>query len=354
VTPSRSRSAWSRGAAATAAAAACLVLVTGCSQLTSDPAEELSGTAPLTGTPVDGDLAETLAERPLLMVKIANDRAARPQTGLEEADVVVEELVEGGVTRFVALYHSQLPDQVGPVRSARPVDVDVASGFPTPVFAYSGARAEVRDLLSGAALVSLTEGAPGFLRSSERRPPDNLYLVPADTLAAGTDAGAEPLTGTELAFDGIPPEGETTCPEDAAVCDDPGAAITVTMSTVARTGWTYDADGEVYRRDQDGEDSVVTGDGRIGAANVVVLATEQVDGGCCDTAGSRYVDTEIVGEGRAIVLRDGRRYPARWEKTSATAELRVLTDEGAPFPLKPGPTWLHLAPTAAVPAEPSA
>jgi hypothetical protein len=347
----RARSRWSRRATG---AVVLLVLAGACSQLTSggasDDGESLPGTAPLTGTPVAEDLAETLARRPLLMVKIANGAAARPQTGLEEADVVVEELVEGGLTRFAALFHSRLPDQVGPVRSARPVDVDVASGFPTPVFAYSGARAEVRELLSSAPIVSLTETAAGMSRSAERRAPDDLYLIPVDALEAGTDAGAEPLIGTGLVFDPTPPDGETTCPEPAGDCDDPGAAISVTMSAVARSGWTYDADGEVYRRDQNGAPSLVTGGGRIGAANVVVLATEQVDGGCCDTAGNPYVDTEIVGEGRAVVLRDGRRYPAGWEKASASAELRLLTDEGAPFPLKPGPSWLHLAPAAAVPA----
>jgi hypothetical protein len=104
------------------------------------PIEELTDEAPLTGVLIDSERAAQLAEQPLLLVKVDNGPTARPQAGLEVADIVFEELVEGGVTRFVAAFHSELPERVGPVRSARFVDVDLGSGFGRPVFANSGAR----------------------------------------------------------------------------------------------------------------------------------------------------------------------------------------------------------------------
>lgn len=111
---------------------------------------------PLTGVSID-----ELPDRPALLVKVSNSPEARPQTGLDHADVVFEELTEGGITRFIAVFHSDLPDVIGPVRSARPVDTQVISGFGRPGFAYSGARPEVRAMLARTRAVAITEGARG-------------------------------------------------------------------------------------------------------------------------------------------------------------------------------------------------
>lgn len=321
---------------------------------------EPAGFAPLAGTPLDQDALDELSGRPLLIVKVDNSPAARPQTGLEVADVVVEELVEGGITRFIALFHSQLPDAVGPVRSGRPVDVQVSSGFTTPVFAYSGARAEVQGLLRSAPVVALEEGAPGFSRVPDRRAPHDLFVAPTDILAAGLDRGAEPLLETAFVFADDPPAGPITCDQDATdgdtggdeetSCDHPGDAVTIAMSRASIAGWTYDDDAEVYRREQNGAPTEVTGDGQVGAANVVVLATRHFLGGCCDSAGNAYPDTDVTGGDRALVLRDGERYEARWQKDGAQAPLELVTEDGEPFPLKPGPTWILLPPAAAVPS----
>jgi len=109
------------------------------------------------------------------------------------------------------------------------------------------------------------------------------------------------------------------------------------MSRSFRTGWTYDAAGGVYRRDQNGRSFAAVGPGEIGAANVVVLATRHYVGA------SGYDETDATTAGApALVLRDGRRYEARWEKPTAGDLLRILTPDGEPFPLKPGATWVHL------------
>lgn len=308
-----------------------------------------AGFAPLTGAPLDEAQLEELSDRPALVVKVANAPAARPQAGLDAADVVIEETVEGGVTRFMAVFHSQLPDQVGPVRSGRLVDADLGSGYGTPVFAYSGARPEVQSRLRGASMVALEEGAAGFVRTADRRRPDNLFVVPETTVEAGVGRGAVALDDAGLVFDEEPPAGELTCAPDATDCDDPGAAITVAMSASFQTGWTFDDADGVYRRQQNGVDSTVTGPGRIGAANVLVLATRHYSPGCCDSAGSPYLESDVIGEGRGLVLRDGRRYEVRWDKPDASAPLRVLDADGEPFPLAPGPSWILLPSTERFP-----
>ncbi len=308
---------------------------------------QLTARLPLTGVLVEDEVAESLVDRPLLIAKIENSPAARPQAGLDVADVVIEELTEGGVTRFMALFHSQLPDQAGPVRSARPVDVAVGSGFGQPVFAYSGARAQVQGMLRSSPLVALEEGAPGFVRVPDRRRPHNLFVEPQSVLDAGLERGASALVVPGWLFTEDAPEGEVTCPTDATDCVDPGAAVTIAMSHAARTGWTYDEDAEVYRRDQNGEPSLVTGEGRIGAANVVVLATRHYTDGCCDSNGSPYTETDVTGEGEALFWRDGRRYEGTWRKADAAASLELFDADGDPFPLKPGASWMHL-PNASV------
>jgi hypothetical protein len=342
---------WSRSSRRVlAAVAAGTLLLTACSAgdpdaapaaaVEDDGAEEgaadaepaaLTGRAPLTGELVEDGRAAELDQQPLLLVKVENSPQARPQAGLDRADVVLEELVEGGMTRFIALFHSDLPDDVGPVRSARPVDVTIGTGFGQPVFAYSGARPAVQGLLRGSPLVALEEGAPGFYRAPDRRSPHDLFVRTADAVAAGVDRGAGPLVSPGWAFDEDPPLGAA-----------PGAGLQVPMSTSSRTGWTYDEGAGVYRRDQGGEPSVVTGPGRIGAANVVVLATRHYTDGCCDSNGAPYAETSVTGEDVAIVLRDGGRHEASWRKTSDEAPLELLGSDGEPFPLKPGPTWILL------------
>jgi hypothetical protein len=297
----------------------------------SAPADEVqpdieSSTFPLTGLPAD-----VLPEHPALLVKVSNSPEARPQTGLDRADVVFEELTEGGVTRFIAVFHSQLPDVVGPVRSARPVDAQVMSGFGYPGFAYSGARAEVRSQLALVPAAALTEGAPGFFRdagqyASHPVAPHNLFLRTEETLRAAIDAGAQPLGDLGWVFDENSPDGAG-----------PGETVSIGMSESFTTTWHYESSDGRYRRQQNGLPSAVTGSGQIGAANVVVLDVRHYVGA------SGYPETDVLGTGPAVVLRDGERFAARWSKPQATEPLLILTADGAAtFPLKPGPTWIHL------------
>lgn len=286
---------------------------------------------PLTGVPV-----EVLPELPALLVKVSNSPEARPQTGLAEADVVFEELTEGGTTRYIAVLHSRLPEVIGPVRSARPVDVQVMSGFSRPGFAYSGARAEVRELLARAPAATITEGAPGFFRDGGRYAshpvaPHNLFLRVEDALEAVRARGAQPLIDIGWSFDEQPSDLGT----DADDGDD-GISVRIEMSAASTTTWEYDVTAGLYRRQQNGAPTEVTGTARIGAANVVVLDVRHYVGA------SGYPETDVLGSGPGLVLRDGQRHEVTWSKTGETTPLSLLARDGTPFALKPGSTWIHL------------
>jgi hypothetical protein len=286
---------------------------------------------PLTGLPTD-----VLPQRPALLVKVSNSPEARPQTGLAEADVVFEEVVEGGATRFIAVLHSRVPEVLGPVRSARPVDVELISGFGRPGFAYSGARPEVRDMLSRAPAVTLTEGGPGFFRdggayASHAFAPHNLFLRPQEVVEAVAERGARPLGELGWVFD---EEAPAPSPDG-----DPegGRSVRIPMSTSSVTTWVYDEQAGGYHRQQDGTPMEVTGPERVAAANVVVLDVRHYVGA------SGYPETEVLGSGPGLVLRDGQLHRVTWSKPTPTDPL-VLRAPGreTAFPLKPGPTWIHL------------
>ena len=284
---------------------------------------EPAGVAPLTGVEIhDEDVAEALGSRPAVTVKIPNDPPARPHTGLEEADVVYEQETEGGVTRFAAVFHSSYPEVVGNVRSARFVDVPLVAPY-RGVMVYSGARPEVQGRIDGAGITRVTEGGPGFYRDSARSSPHNLYTrLPEAAEARDADRAAPaPWTFGEEA----PAGGQEIT-----------GLVSISVSRSATTGWEYDEDEEVFRRHQDGAPHQVTGDGVIGAANVVVL---DVPVGGRDSHGAPQYDLDASGD--ALLLRDGRAYEVRWEKDGVTSPLEVVdgADEAV---LAPGPTWVVL------------
>lgn len=284
--------------------------------------------APLTGTPLPPALLDVLA-RPVLAVKIDNARAARPQSGLDRADVVVTELVEGGLTRFLALYQSADAGVVGPVRSGRDLDALLLPAF-HPLLAMSGAAGPTQAVLDAAGLPSFSEHRdPGaFSRSPARRAPHNFY---ADT--AALRAFAPPL-----------PSAAPTWPRSVEIPPGglPTAQLALRHSEHATAGWTWDVLRGRWLRGQDGAAHLTDLDAPLGADNVVLLRAAMVTGGGVDVTGAATVDALLLGAGDAVLLRDGQSWPLRWRKTAPAAQLEWLTLEGAAFPLRPGTTWIEL------------
>jgi hypothetical protein len=279
--------------------------------------------APLTGAPIfDEEAAARIAERPAVVVKIPNDPSARPQTGLEAADVVYEQETEAGVIRFAAVFHSRWPDVVGNVRSARAVDVSIVAPY-RGIMVYSGARASNRELIAAAGLTTVTEGGAGFYRDGGRRAPHNLYVRLPQAASARS---AEPVRGPQWRFAEEHPQAGRSL----------AGAVSVPMSRTATTSWSYDAEAGVFRRAQNGEPHRVTGQDAIGAANVVVLDVPVH--GRDDHGAPLYA---FEGRGTALLLRDGQAFDIGWAKDGVHGPLQ-LTDGAHEALLAPGPTWVML------------
>lgn len=267
------------------------------------PLPALAGVAALTGVAADA----TVTQRPILAVKIDNYGAARPQWGLEQADAVLEVNVEG-VSRFVALFHSSLPPQLGPVRSARTGDLDLLAAMNRPVFAFSGANPGVTQWVASAAgsgvLVDFSaQHSPCYSRSPDRVGPHNLLLDPACTISASPSAGpARPLWQIAAAWS--PPPATPVTPD---------TTFTVPMDGV-RVDWTWDASTGRYLRSQDGKPHVAVSGARITAANVVELATSYIP----SPVDARSPNAITVRTGIAVVHRDGKAIPATWSRPTPT------------------------------------
>jgi hypothetical protein len=267
---------------------------------------------------------------PVVAVKIDNVPAARPQTGLGAADVVYVEPVEGGLTRLVAVFSSgDLPDEVGPVRSARRTDLALLAQYGTPVLAYSGAAPELLPALRSADLVNASpdEAGSAYHRDRDRRAPHNLYVRPAE-LPGGATAPAE----APLLF-GAAPQGGT-----------PAAQHDVAFSA-ARFGFTWSAPDGRWRIAMNGTPMTSTESGPLTAATVVVQRVVVTAGEAGeDAAGSASPVAQTVGSGQSEVLRGGRVFDGTWSRQAEDAPTRFHTASGAELPLAAGPVWVLLVP----------
>ncbi|WP_245743396.1 DUF3048 domain-containing protein [Geodermatophilus poikilotrophus] len=290
---------------------------------------------PLTGVPADA-----VADRSALAVKIENSADARPQTGLTAADVVWEQVVEGGITRFVAVYHSDLPPEIGPVRSIRPMDTAIAAPL-GGLLAFSGGVPPYVTAAQDAGLQVLSQdsGADGFHRTSTRTAPHNVYAVP-QTLVGQADAAHRASPGAQ--FD-HPAAGEQPT---AFAEGQPTATLELTLSGVSHPRWAWsDADGRWLR--SEGSTPAVEADGmRIGATNVVVLRVDVVATEARDPAGNPVPDTILTGTGRALVASGGHAVEATWSKPGTDDRVTLTGADGAPVTLAPGPTWVELVPNS--------
>ncbi len=312
-----------------AAAAAGPAATTPAIAATTAAAPDPAGPSPLTGLPGDAPT------RPALMVKIDNAPRARPQVGLNQADVVFEEVVEGGITRFAAVFHSQDSDPVGPVRSARSTDIGVASALHRPLFAYSGANRVFEEQVHQAPLVDVgVKSAPDrYYREGSRRAPYNLFShTPALFQLAPADAVAPPALFTYRAA-GEPPTGASMTSVER-----------VSLQFAATVDWEWDGALGAFWRIQDGRRHADAAGRGVAPANVVVQFVEYRDTGLRDTSGAPVPEAQIIGEGDAWVVTGGGLIPARWSKPSADAVTRYVDGAGAEILLAPGRTWVELAP----------
>jgi hypothetical protein len=312
------------------AAAAAAVLLVGCSSATQDDAVDEPAVAdtpqpapiwPLTG--LEAADPDTDVDGPALVVKVDNVPAAFPQEGLEAADIVVEEPVEGGVTRLAVLVHSNVGGTMGPVRSVRTSDIGIAAPAGGVLVASGGAAEAVTDL-EQAGVATYVDGSPGFSRDPSRAAPHNL-LVDLDVVS--------PL------LDGSGPPGEYFDFGDPTVLDDdevatPVGDIVLTYSPAQTTRLGYD--GATWSRE------LPTPDG-FAADTVIALLVEQDTAGYLDPSGAPVPINVTEGEGRGWLAHDGRIVDIEWSKPTA-ASVWTFTVDDEPVGVAAGRTYLALLP----------
>ncbi|WP_407563650.1 DUF3048 domain-containing protein [Streptomyces sp. 184] len=283
------------------------------------PEKGAEGGSPFTG--LEG------RNRPVLGVKIDNAAPARPQTGLERADIVYVERVEAGLSRLLAVYSAHRPKEVGPVRSARESDLELLEQFGKPALAFSGAQSKLLPAIDDAPLHPVPPGKAGdaYLRGSAKPAPHNLFVRPEQALAAAPDA--DPARDIGFRFGKAPKGGKATSERTVRY---PAASF----------GFTWDADAKRWRISFDGSPAATASGGRLSAATVVVQHVEIRDSDFGDRSGNVSPFTETVGEGKAEVLRGGRSYPARWERGSAGDGTEFTDADGERMRFARGPVWV--------------
>jgi len=287
-------------------------------------------TAPETGLPDPGGAAST---RPALWVKIENTRPARPQAGLAQADVVYSEITEGGITRFVALFNSQIPDVVGPIRSVRVMDPDIVSPL-GGIFVYSGGIPETVALINATTLnvVDETKAGAAMFRDNTRAAPHNLFGHGPALLALG----GKPTPPVPL-FQYLP-KGQTFTGDSAS-------AVTIGYGDDYNAGYLWDAASGTWKRYTSGAPFVDTAGKQIAPANVIVEFV-----GCCVAGfeGARY---QTVGNGPAWVFSNGTVQKGSWQRSDRSQVTQFTNALGAPIQLTPGPTWVEFVPVSGVPVN---
>lgn len=291
-------------------------------------------TCPLTGVP-----ARAVRGRPALLVKIGNEPGpARPQSGLNEADVVYDTPAEGFIMRYMAVYQCSDASRIGPLRSVRWVDYHLAPQFGTPILAFAGGidpNVQAVATMPGIAGANVLAGqqSAGY-RTSDRLPPDNLYSSttalyglypqrvqppnPVFRFSRALPAGAAALASAELRFS--------------------GGTDVVWQWSPATHSWLHTYAGS--------PDVDVLTQQPVSATNVVVQVVSYSIGPYIEsTGGSGDVQSETTGTGGGYLMRDGLYLPVVWHRAGVNGAMTLTDARGRPVALAPGRTWIELMTT---------
>ena len=284
--------------------------------------------APLTGLGAEADIVT----RPAVSVKIDNHPSARPQSGLEVADLVFEERVEGGLTRFLVVFHSTDAAVVGPVRSTRAIDGKVVEPL-GGLFAYSGGTptnvSKIRKVPT-ITDVGFDRRVEAYKRRDDRDAPHNLYTSTAELYKGATPETFAP----PMALFPYRPIGSRVTNSTAIKVE----TLAVDISGAAKGLWTWSESRQEFLREQNGTPHVVEGGEQLGFENVIVMVVEYKS----ESSGG---DANVTGTGRAVVLTDGRIIEATWTRNDTQSTWALTDGDGLPIDLTPGRTWITLAPT---------
>lgn len=289
-------------------------------------------TCPLTGLE---PRRESLLDQPAVAVKVENNAVAYPLSGLEKADVVYEELVEGGLTRFMAIYHCTNASKVGPIRSSRTIDPAIMLPA-TRLLAAAGGNGIVRKVLSREDVILLDEPGSGEAMRRVERPgvtsEHTLYGDTAKLRAAGNKRFDDPPPDDIFRFGDLGSQGKRA------------RTITIEFSPAASVSFSW-SDGRWRRSDNGAPTEAETGE-QLAADNVVILQHEvNLSKTIVDVSGTPSIEiANPTGSGTAALFRDGRVFRGRWTRESTDEPVRLETRAGDEMVLHPGTTWVELVP----------
>lgn len=302
------------------------------SKSVTSAATHASPTCPLTGLAAPGGV---VPDRAALAIKVGNDPGARPQSGLNEADMVYEVQAEGGITRFIAIFQCGSPAEVGPIRSLRWVDWHVLGQFGHPILVYAGGIIPDRQELAAQVWLhrvdALDYGGAPFERTTTRVPPENLYGNPAGIWSlVGQTAAPSPV----FSFSSGVPSGGI-----------PVSSVAVTFSAVEPVEWTWNASTGLFDRSYAGVPAYGASGAVQSATNVVVQFVQSVPGPYNESGpNSLGVHSEVIGSGTVWVLRNGELIKGTWSRASLSSPTVLRSESGAIIPLDPGRTWVEVLP----------
>jgi hypothetical protein len=257
---------------------------------------------------------------------------------LNDADVVVEEPVEGGYTRFIAVFQCGGSDRVGPVRSGRTTDPNFLRQLDPVVFGYAGGVPSVRRDVSRAGLVDVNYlvAADAYTRDTSRPAPHNLYTTTGALWKAArrTTGAPDPLFSYDAGWDGPAKRVRTAH---------------IPYSSVSDVYWTWSRHQDSWIRAHGTVPHELEDGSRVSATNVVVQLVDVSDSSILDAAGNPSPEVDQTGAGKAFILRDGRLIAARWERRSLDDVTTYTTRGGDDVTLAPGRTWVELVPASVAP-----
>ena len=301
-----------------------------------------SPTPTISPTPTATPLVATLNGLPpgrgqVVVIKVDNSPSARPlQQGFAKAPVVYQEIIEGGATRFAAVFVGRGSPDVGPIRSARDTDIELFAEYGPVVFGFSGANQHVLAHVDASPLIPVPQEryASAYDLRGRRAEAFNFYTSTSRLLDAAPHRG---VGVRDVGFRFGPPRS------GGAPVTGP---VTVTFNTASYVTFTYDAKRHGWLLTQN-DHSMQLADGSVVAPqNIVVQFVPVVRGRYHDVLGNNSPDTHSIGTGRGVVFRGGQRYEGTWTRPTRGVGTHFVDASGADIPLRPGgQTWVLLVPT---------
>lgn len=319
---------WTKFLTATVATASLLLLTScGSSSTSATKYPKVVSTNALTGLPgING---------PVLFVKIDDTRQAHPQIGLDSADVIYIEQVEGGLTRLAAIFSNTLPAKIGPIRSARISDIDLMANYGRVGMAYSGAQSKFLPVLRASNIEDIgadTEPASIYSRDPSRSAPTDMVVDPKALLNKSINVEHRSIVTAKSVgwkFGPLPVGGQVI---KSVELKWPAARYKAVWSSGTQKWQMY----------YNGALDVAADGAQLGSPTLLIQEVSITPSIYHDKLGSYTPFSNTIGSGSGFLLRDGQEIPVFWNRVNATEPTTWTLKDGSPAYLPVGQVWIAL------------